>query len=71
MRIPWLGVGPDNFRLVYGDYSRLARADPRVHSNNMYLEVAGRRGAGGWALCLAWLLWRAGRLALSTLWLSR
>ena len=66
---PWLGVGPDNFRLVYGDYSQLARADPRVHSNNMYLEVLTGGGLVA-GLCLMWLLWRAGRLAQSTLWLS-
>jgi hypothetical protein len=63
---PWLGVGPDNFRLVYGDYSRLTRADPRVHSNNMYIEVLTGGGLAA-GLCLAWLLWRTGRLALSTL----
>jgi O-antigen ligase len=57
---PVLGVGPDNFRLSYGSYARLPVADPRVHSNNMYLEVLT---GGGIILGLAflWLLWRAGR----------
>jgi hypothetical protein len=36
---PLFGVGPDNFRLLYGSYAGLAGADPRTHSNNMYLEV--------------------------------
>ena len=36
---PLLGVGPDNFRLLYGSYAGLDGADPRTHSNNMYLEV--------------------------------
>jgi len=36
---PLLGVGPDNFRLLYGSYAGLTGADPRTHSNNMYLEV--------------------------------
>jgi hypothetical protein len=36
---PLLGVGPDNFRLLYGSYAGLAGADPRTHANNMYLEV--------------------------------
>src|SRR4029077_6455057 len=36
---PWLGVGPDNFRLTYGEYARLPAADPRLHSNNMYFEM--------------------------------
>lgn len=57
---PWLGVGPDNFRLRYGPYAGLARADPRVHTNNMYLELL----VGGGVLCglaLTWFLWRSGR----------
>jgi O-Antigen ligase len=36
---PLLGVGPDNFRLLYGTYAGLAGADSRTHTNNMYLEV--------------------------------
>jgi O-antigen ligase len=55
---PLLGVGPDNFRLSYGAYSGLPSADPRTHSNNMYLEIL----AGGGLLAGAvfvWLLWRA------------
>jgi hypothetical protein len=55
---PFLGIGPDNFRLAYGGYVGLPSADPRTHSNNMYLEmVAG----GGLVVGAAffWLLWRA------------
>jgi len=58
---PLLGVGPDNFRLSYGGYAGLRRADARVHSNNMYLEML----AGGGLLAgaaFAWLLVRAGRV---------
>src|SRR6266850_973623 len=54
---PLLGVGPDNFRLSYGSFAGIASADPRTHSNNMYLEVL----AGGGLLvgaAFAWLLWR-------------
>ena len=57
---PLRGVGPDNFRLLYGTYLNLQRADPRLHSNNMYIEIL----AGGGALAgvaLAWLIWRAAR----------
>jgi O-antigen ligase len=56
---PLLGVGPDNFRLAYGAYAGLTSADPRTHSNNMYLEMF----AGGGVLVGAaflWLVWRAG-----------
>lgn len=61
---PWLGVGLDNFRLLYGPYARLSRGDPRVHTNNMYLEVVvggGLLAAGA----LAWLLWRLGGVILA------
>ena len=63
---PILGVGPDNFRLAYGPYAGLRSADPRTHSNNMYLEMFA---GGGVVVGLAflWLFWRAagsfGRLA--------
>jgi hypothetical protein len=66
---PLLGVGPDNFRLSYGRYAGIASADPRTHSNNMYLEML----AGGGLLvgaAFAWLLWRAARAAAASLRLS-
>ena len=57
---PLFGVGPDNYRLLYGTYSGLVPADPRVHSNNMYLEVLAGGGIVG-GLAFAWLVWRAAR----------
>ncbi len=53
---PWTGVGPDNFRLLYGEYAGLANADRRVHSNNLYLEllVSGGLVAG---VVLVWFFW--------------
>ncbi len=57
---PLLGVGPDNFRLSYAAYTGASRADPRVTSNNTYLEVLTGTGAVGFA-AFAWLLWRAQR----------
>ena len=58
MEHPLLGVGPDNFRLLYGGYAGIANPDPRVHTNNMYLEalVGGGLVAG---VAFAWLCWRA------------
>jgi len=56
---PLLGVGPDNFRLLYGPYANLTGVDPRTHSNNMYLEVLTGGGLVG-ACSFCWLLWRAG-----------
>ncbi len=62
---PWTGVGPDNFRLLYGRYAGLANADTRVHSNNLYLEVlvSGGLVAG---LALAWIGWRLAIVSWST-----
>lgn len=62
---PLTGVGFDNFRLLYGAYAGLRDADPRVHSNNMYLEVILGGGLLA-AVPLLWLLWRAGRLVAAT-----
>ncbi len=64
---PLTGVGPDNFRLRYGPYAGVERADPRLHSNNMYLELFAGAGLPG-GLAFLWFLWRVGRrLATATL----
>lgn len=63
---PLLGVGPDNFRLSWGDYAGLTTADPRLHSNDMYLEVLAGGGLVG-GVAFAWLLWRAAGLLLADL----
>lgn len=57
---PALGVGPDNFRLVYGRALGLASWDTRVHANNMYLETLAGSGALGLAAFL-WLMAAVGR----------
>jgi O-Antigen ligase len=57
---PLTGVGPDNYRLLYGKYAGLANADPRTHSNNMYLEVLVGGGFAG-VLAFAWLCWGAAK----------
>ena len=62
---PLTGVGLDNFRLLYGAYAGLPDADPRVHSNNMYLEVIVGGGVLA-AVPLLWLLWRAGCLVAAS-----
>jgi hypothetical protein len=65
---PVLGIGPDNFRLVYGRYAGLTSWDRRVHANNMYLEVlvgAGVIGVVAFMTLLTtlshviWRRWRA------------
>lgn len=61
------GVGPDNFRQVYGAYLGLAAWDRRVHTNNLYLEALTGAGPAGlvavcWvfsaALQRVWRQWR-------------
>lgn len=54
---PLLGVGPDNFRLLYGKYAGLKRWDQGLHTNNMYIEFFVDAGLIGGVLFL-WLLWR-------------
>ncbi len=51
---PVLGVGPDNFRLVYGDYASVKVWDSTVHANNIYLEWLADTGLVGFAIFL-WL----------------
>jgi hypothetical protein len=51
---PLLGVGPDNFRLTYGEYAGLSQFDTRMHSNNMYLEMLVGGGIVG-GVAFAWL----------------
>jgi hypothetical protein len=62
---PVFGVGPDNFRLSYGEYAGLKNADPRLHSNNMYLEMLAGSGLLGGAAFL-WFLWRAAGVFVSS-----
>src|SRR5579872_314426 len=46
---PLLGVGPDGFRLLYGQFARPRQAhwDTRIYANNLYLEVAADLGLVG------------------------
>jgi O-Antigen ligase len=51
---PLLGVGPDNFRHVYGAQLGLETWDERVQANNLYLELLADVGLLGLAAFL-WL----------------
>jgi hypothetical protein len=55
---PLLGVGPDNYRLQYGEPAGLPNFDRRVHANNMYIEMLVGGGIVGGA-AFAWLCWAA------------
>jgi len=65
---PITGVGPDNFRMVYGRYLGLSTWDTRVHANNMYLEVLTGAGVAG-LVALLWLVASSGA-ALLRAWFS-
>jgi hypothetical protein len=61
---PLTGVGPDNFRLVYGQFAGMTHADPRMHSNNMYVEVVVGAGLVG-GLVFLWLCRQTARCFLA------
>ena len=52
---PLLGIGPDNYRHVYGRYLGLVTWDRRVHANNTYLEALVGMGIAG-LVAVAWLV---------------
>lgn len=49
---PILGIGPDNFRHLYGPYTGYERWDDRIHTNNMYIEALVNLGLIGGAAFL-------------------
>ncbi|MFQ5740554.1 MAG: O-antigen ligase family protein [Acidobacteriota bacterium] len=54
---PLLGVGPDNFRLLYQDSLDLPLGDRRYHTHNLYVEFFVCTGLIG-GVVFIWLLWR-------------
>ena len=80
---PLLGVGPDNFRWRFGDYSGLSADNLGIHAHNQYLETLADTGVLGFAAFVAFLIvlvglairrsgesaWRAALLASMLAWL--
>jgi len=62
---PLFGIGPDNFRLQYGEFAGVPDADLRTHSNSMYIEMFVGGGIVGGAAFL-WLMWKAAGLSADT-----
>jgi hypothetical protein len=63
---PWTGVGPDNFRRLYGAYAGQAFWDDRVSANSLLLEVGATTGWAGvltLAATLAATAWSGGARA--------
>lgn len=52
---PLLGIGPDNFRHLYGAVLGLDGWDERVQANNVYLEVLADLGVIGFAVFI-WVI---------------
>ncbi|MBZ5497274.1 MAG: O-antigen ligase family protein [Acidobacteriia bacterium] len=53
---PFLGVGPDNFRRLYGSVLGLKHSDDRVYAGNLYLETLANVGLLGTLALVAVLL---------------
>lgn len=66
---PLTGVGPDNFRWLYGPMAGRSRWDSRVFSNSLYLETLATTGLLGGLAFFGLMasavrdLWRAGAVA--------
>jgi hypothetical protein len=57
---PLLGVGPDNFRLLYGPYAGVDEWDTGIHANNLYIEWLADTGVIG-LLVFLWMSVALGR----------
>ncbi len=55
-RHPALGVGPDNFRRMWGREYGMGRWDERVHANNLFVEVFVTTGLLGGIVFLALII---------------
>jgi O-antigen ligase len=64
--LPLLGVGPDNFRWVYGDFAQVGTWDTGIHANNLYLEWLADTGVLGLG-AFVWFMWRLGRTLAAAL----
>jgi hypothetical protein len=65
---PVLGVGPDNYRLLYGRYLDYPRWDTNIRANSLYLEIAATTGLAGLAaflILLASIPWRRSPVSIA------
>jgi len=61
------GVGPDNYRLLYGKYLGVTRWDTHIYSNNLYLEIltgSGILGLAAFGFVLARRRWNPDPISL-------
>jgi O-antigen ligase len=65
---PIFGVGPDNFRMMYGSTLGFGKWDTKVHSNSLYLELltgSGIIGLCGFLYLVSRIRWRPTPAALA------
>ena len=65
---PILGVGPDNFRLLYGRQYGATRWDSKIRANSLYLELLSGSGLGGLAafcVMMAVVRWKPNAVSIS------
>ncbi len=60
---PWLGFGPDSFRLQKWEHMDIAKGDVNILANSLYLDLLSGSGILG-LLSFLWLLWECGRLVM-------
>jgi hypothetical protein len=60
-----LGVGPDNYRLLYGRFLGMTRWNTNIYSNNLYLELLAGSGVLGLAAFVLLVLSIPHRIATS------
>jgi hypothetical protein len=63
---PLVGIGPDNFRWVYGDFAGVSQWDTGSHANSLYFEWLADTGVLGLGLFL-WFAWRLLRRSMEGL----
>jgi O-antigen ligase len=66
---PMLGVGPDNFRWRFADYSGMGADNIGIHAHNQYLEALADTGVLGF-VSLGWLLWALVLGSVRSVWLA-
>src|SRR5262249_35539576 len=67
LKHPIVGVGPDGFRNLYGEYAGVSQWNKNIYTNNTYLEMFTDLGLLGgvaflWLACLA--IWKAAQNVL-------
>jgi putative inorganic carbon (HCO3(-)) transporter len=52
---PWLGIGPGNYSVVYGNFNLPLWTEPLGHAHNLYINILAETGLIGFAAFV--LMW--------------